>query len=314
MKEIISILLILCIFQYVSSAQESTYDLIETKNSRIIKAKITDTDESTIYFSLLDGSSDIVRKMDKSEVLKVIYGYKPTVTSDVLDQFPKDLFDGNSFDHDDLRQISVNQDYMHNHVYVENRPNNVKFNLSAIGLASGLVSYERAFNHRSSFEAIVALHGVQASRGINQKEGLGLELGYKLKLAALLSSYYVPDHILAGTYIKGLIGGASVNERKEFFSFNGQTLESKNRNYAYVGLDIGYQWILNNRVSLDIYAGMQYYNGEFEVVTNENGNITKSTRRNDFEDGDIFGNNNFITKAGFRVGYLFNFKKPEDEK
>lgn len=204
--------------------------------------------------------------------------------------------------------IDLEENYMEEVVYTQNRMQLASFNFTAMGLGTLSFGYERAFGKNTGVEIVASIHGAGVQNKDVHKEGFGIEVGYKYKMGNIFSEYYLPDHLMSGTYIKPIIGFVSVNERTEiFFPNNAFTLQNKNRDYGYLGFDLGYQWVFGDLVSMDIYSGLAYYNGDFEITTNNSGEITKSND-NYFDEGDFFASDNFGAKAGFRIGILFGRK------
>jgi len=215
---------------------------------------------------------------------------------------------------DYAEEMDLQSKYMEEVVYTQNRMNALKFNFTALGLGSLSLSYEKSLGRNKSFEVVASSHGTGVSNDNSHKNGFGGEVGFKFKMGNIFSEYYLPDHLLSGTYIKPILGFGSVNERQETYSFgNSFVFRNKNRNYGYLGFDLGYQWVFGDLVLMDIYSGMAYYNGEFEITTNDNGEI-RVTNEDFFDEGDFFGSDKFGAKAGFKIGILFGSKTKYQSK
>lgn len=222
-------------------------------------------------------------------------------------------YENKSYSNDDnltnyQMEMDLEEKYMEEVIYTQNRMNMATFNFTAMGLGALAFGYERALGKNKGLEAVVSIHGMGLENQNVEKEGFGFEIGYKYKMGNIFSEYYLPDHLMSGTYIKPIVGFVTVNERIENYSGNNSfVFQNKNRDYGYAGLDLGYQWVFGDLVSMDIYSGVAYYNGDFEITTNDNGEI-RVTEDNYFDEGDFFASDNFGAKAGFRIGILFGSK------
>lgn len=190
--------------------------------------------------------------------------------------------------------------------YADDRINNLKINFFAIGVGDLVFSFERAIDAGSSWESSLKIFGLGFSEVYQgDRRGLGLNLGYKLKLGSIFktSNSYRPKHILHGGYFRPVVG-YSYN-KSEYF----QRIEKKS--YASFGIDLGIQWILRNTVSLDLYLGFHYYGGSF-TAGDQNSDVIGIY--NDIEDGDLIGSDNRALAFGIRVGGLFSKKGIKNKK
>jgi len=288
------------------ATKEKTDLLVRTNGEKMFVHLLDITDESIYYY--LPGDSEMESQGINRSLIQDIYKLEDGIPEKYvekslydLDKFKRNTEEMESSD----KEGQLDEEEMRKIVYVDNKTYNVKINFSAMTVGSTILTFEKAIDKNRSWEVSAAVHGFGLLTNIEDKEGLGAEAGYKVKLGNIFSDYYLPDHILSGTYIKYVAGFGSVSEQTRSFSVNRFLLETKNRNYGYIGVDLGYQWIFGNRVSMDMYTGMHYYNGDFEVIVNDDGEINTFTNRTDFEDGDIFADNNLSIKAGFRIGYIF---------
>ena len=185
--------------------------------------------------------------------------------------------------------------------YVDDRRNNIKINFLAVSGSTTILIYERALNPKSSVEASLKINGLGFNDEL-RKSGMGLDLGYKLKLGSLFKkrNEYRPKHILAGSYFRPVLGFNSVTtERGDY----------KKYTYAHFGLDLGGQWIISNIVSLDLFAGWHYYGGNFDP------RFSGDVVYQEFADGNLFAaNNNSAFALGFNVGVLFGKQKIDPKK
>ena len=176
--------------------------------------------------------------------------------------------------------------------YIDDRRNNIKINFLSVGGSTTILEYERAIDPKSSIGVQLKINGLGFSNNDN-KSGVGLDLGYKLKLGSIFKKRgdYRPRHLLAGGYFRPVVGFNTVNA--DYGEFNSYT-------YGHFGLDFGVQWIINNIVSLDLFGGWHYYAGNFDR------RVQGDFEYQYFTDGNLFGVSDHSAIAfGFNVGILF---------
>jgi hypothetical protein len=272
--------------------------IIRTDGDSLSVNILSVTPEKIVYIYPFE-NEDLKREIDRSQVDDYYQSRKKDNFSVKKDKMETPA---------ETRNIDFQDQYMEEVIYVQNRMQLIKFNFTALGLGSISLAYEHSLGKNKSLEIVASQHGLGLNNTGGTKEGFGAEIGYKFKMGNIFSEYYLPDHLLSGTYIKPILGFASVNETIETFNPNNTfVFENKNRNYGYLGFDLGYQWIFSDLISMDIYTGMAYYNGEFEVTINNDGDI-RETNDNFFDEGDFFASGNFGAKAGFKIGILFGSK------
>ena len=293
------------------------YDYIIRTNGDKLNVVILEVSEDKISYKYPFERDEDRREIDRV-LVKEIYQKSPENdgSEKVDDSSEENLYSyDNETDRDSYREeMDLEEKYMEEVIYTQNRMQMATFNFTAMGLGALAFGYERAMGKNKGIEAIVSIHGAGLENQNVEKSGIGVEVGYKYKMGNIFSEYYLPDHLMSGTYIKPILGFVTVNERIENFSFNNSfVFQNKNRNYGYVGFDLGYQWVFGDLISMDIYSGIAYYNGQFEITTNDNGEI-RITEDNYFDEGDFFASDNFGAKAGFRIGILFGSKSNYQSK
>ncbi len=273
-------------------------DLVLLKEGGRVEGKILSIDDSGLTLEREINGKWEKLSLPKNQIREIIYG------SDVENAENVET----SSDIENASSYRIVEDYTDSIQYNPD-PNEsnqaLKFNISAYQLGSLGGSYEYGINTTSSLELVVAAHGWGLNPSdIIEKRGIGMEFGYKKKMFGLVNMLHDYGHTLQGTYLKAVVGFGSVNEREEVYSPQSIQFTNANRNYGYLGFDLGSQWVFGNLLSFDLYTGLLYYNGDFEEYRNNNG-AQFFNDSNSFEDGDIFANNNVAVKIGFRVGILF---------
>lgn len=272
MKKLIYTLAVL--FFISMTGQLSAQDIIKQKNGDELEVRIIEQADDYIVYYHINDPNKVEVKMNRSLIREIRYEYgrKETEVAPGLDES----------------------------YFVDDRKNNIKLNFSSIANNSTILGYERAIDHKSSWEAYLAIHSLGVEQDeYDERSGFGLNAAYKLKFGGLFKKDdYRPAHVLHGTYLRPNIGFNSVDYDME--SIDGYDKYS----YVHGGLDLGKQWILNNTLSLDIFGGLHYYGGSFTEA---------STSPNEFnffneqiDDGNLTGGGNVAGKYGLQIGFLFN--------
>jgi len=183
--------------------------------------------------------------------------------------------------------------------FADDKNQNLKINFSTIIGNNLIMTYERAISPLSSIETSIKIFGLGLIDDGRNRRGMGLDFGYKMKLKSLFKSNgtYRPSHLLHGGYVKPMIGFHALNRNRIFSS------SRVSHRLMNIGMDIGKQWILNNKLSIDIHTGLHYYGGS-EYITNTNG-ISDEVYLSSFSGGDIVGFANLALSFGIRIGGIF---------
>lgn len=276
---------------------EGNGDVIITKDDKIIPVKIISITKDEIVYRSLEQSDGL--QMDDS--VKI-------ARSDVKEIIKNSSLAGN--------ETGFQKKEEENKVKIQNISdlpeayrNKVKMSFTGFGNGSIMIGYERALNLRLRTDVILSSHGSGITPNNIGKSGIGLEIGLQFKLTAPVESQNLIDnHYLHGAYIKAAVGGSTINEQIENPNNSLVKFENVNREYVHAGLDLGYQWVLGTRLTLDVFMGLDYVIGNFESTKNRNG-VLETTEVRLFEDGDLYGSGNTGVSAGLHIGYLFSIKK-----
>jgi len=251
----------------------SAQDIIKQKNGEELEVRIVElADDYVIYYHFED-PNEVQVKMNRSLIREVEfeYGRKETEVTPGADES----------------------------YYVDDKRNNLKLNFSAIANTASILTYERAIDSKSSWEASIAAHGL----GVNNEEersGFGMNAAYKLKFGGLFKKDdYRPAHLLHGGYLRPNLGFNSISFDNPTWLFD----EYEKYSYLHGGFDIGKEWILNNTLSLDLYGGFHYYGGTFTQI--DNPSCESCETYEDINDGNLSGSSNVAAKYGLQIGFLF---------
>lgn len=283
MKAIFKTFIFGCIVLMTASSL-SAQDQIILKDGKKIDCIIKELSDSKVKYVEIEDANQIIFSLNRGQVREIKFSY-----GKVIEEEPD----------------AINEAY-----FVDDHVSNLKIDFLSISRNAAILTYERSINPFSSWEVSAKYIGIgfnDSNAGYDEK-GFGLDLAYRIKLKSLTNKDgYRPNHLLHGGYLRTAIGVAS--STKKIFVWN-QEDGSLDRTLVHLGLDIGKQWIIQNRISLDLYAGLHYYGGS------ENTTVTGTDvyYDRDFDHGDLRGNDNVAGALGFRVGYLFQKKGGNNKK
>lgn len=280
MKRLIMICLILA-----AAIDAMSQDLIIRKDGKKLKTKIVEINDIDIKYRDYNDPGGIIFTIDRALISEV------------------------KFEHGTkIKEEGPNMDPAY---YIDDRVNNLKVNFTSLGADWLILTYERSIDIFSSWEASVKLPGLGAANEGEELSGMGLSAAYKLKLGSVFKKRdaYRPKHLLAGSYIRPGIAYTYLKTKGEINSFAGA--EELERRFLTYGLDFGWQWIIKNRISLDLYMGWHYYSGgiDYPDIQTDTGITAPEVRG-----GDMIGGGNNAISFGFRVGYVFGTKQQKRKR
>jgi len=288
MKKNLQFLFFLFATVFFCTGSLQAQDIITKKDGERLKVIIKEISDSEIRYTDYRDPDGVIFVMDRALVREIKFSYGKRI-----------------------KEEAPNQDEAY---YVDDKVNNIKMNFTAIGAGFTILSYERALNPISSVEGSIKIPGWGVQRDGERSSGFGVNIGYRLKFGSLFKKEgYRPKHLLHGYYFRPNIGYLySKTENEDAIIFSSAGNADVTRSFFHGGLDFGYQWILNNILSIDLYAGIHYYGGGIDRVES-NGQVVESDNFiDDFIDargGDFIGNDNIGGTFGLKVGVLFGTKK-----
>lgn len=253
------------------TAALTAQDVIYKKDGKVLRVKVMEVGASKIRYTEYTDQDGIIFSMDRSLVREI------------------ELESGNVFEE---RQPGSDEAY-----FYDDSRSSIKIDFLQVGGGDILLGYEQSVNPSQSWEVLtrIMLPDFNEYWG----GGFGLSGGYKIKMGSVFKGGdYRPKHLLAGGYIRPGVGFASRE-----FGFGGD----ERFFMMHLGIDLGYQWIFSDVVSLDLFAGFHYYS------YNESGN----DRPDRFYDeeiavGDMIGVYNRAGAFGLRIGYVFNSRADKE--
>jgi hypothetical protein len=190
--------------------------------------------------------------------------------------------------------------------------NVVKLNLFGLFASSYTLAYERVLNDKMA---------VQLTVGYRSYKFADITLGtwntkdsYSGPTIIGEFRYYVTNaskDVPRGFYVAPFARYASYTEKYESSDASDPTNNSYNYTQKYTttsiagGAMLGYQWLVADRVSLDVFAGPQYKTRKVSDITTTYADGTTATYSSD---NYVFANSKGLTSgAGVRVGFNIGF-------
>lgn len=274
LTKILPILTLLAIGSTVSAQ-----DIITKKDGKKIRAHILEISDTKIKYNDFGDRGGLVFTLNRATIREIEFE-----TGSTLEEAPP----------------GTDASY-----YVDDKVNNLKINFTSFGNETLGFTYERSLNPTTSIEADLNIYGVGIEGDNNFGGGIGLALGYKVKLGNIFKGdEYRPKHVLHGGYLRPKVGLHF--RRAQAYVWNGQTSSMRDigtKRFGALGLELGKQWIFSNSLSLDVYFGFHYYA--------EGGGSLEGSDVNYYNEaqlGDMWGDENRAGSFGIKVGYLFGTK------
>jgi len=254
------------------SAQDT---IVKRDHERIIcKIKEIGTDEIK-YQPLTD---NLIIGIDKNKVEKVI------LASGIVMNFHNSM--------DDMEN------------YKDNNKNCLKLTLLSPLWGYTGISYEHSIKPGSSFECSLGIIGLgrnvndsYGGSGVGNNGGVTIRIGYKfIKTPDFYLKGIQYAHVLKGLYFRPELILTDFNHPTSTYVYmsSNQTSTTNILNGAIL-FNMGYQWIFNNTVVVDMFFGLGYGFGSMNSLNNSGY----------YGYGIISSNEPLAISTGFRIGFLF---------
>lgn len=268
MTYLYKLLLSSCIL-FIALGSIDAQDQIILKNGDKISCTIKELSDSEVKYVEIEDANQVVFSINRGQVREIKFSYGKNIEE---------------------QPDAINEAY-----YYDDKSRNIKVNFISFATNSLVLTYEQAINPYSSWEISPKIMGIGFNDEIDDK-GFALSGGYKIKLKSLINKNgYRPDYLLHGSYLRL---GAGFGFTSDDNGFSKRTM-----NVVHGGIDIGKQWILQNKVALDLFAGFHYTGGSFKRESN---GVTDDTSNSFFSHGDLVGEDNTAFSFGIRIGFLFS--------
>lgn len=229
-------------------------DIIVTNSNEKIECSIKEISTDEIKYQI--ANSDIILGITRDQVMEVIFASGERMKIENA-----------------MNDISN---------YADQMKNIIKFRLFSPLSGYSSFSYERCLKPGKSVELTVGLIGLGIHVFRDANVGATFRVGYKLIKS--------PDFYIKGLRYGHLLKGLYFMPEFAFSAYGGDYGSCV---AGAVLLNLGYQWVFNNTISVDIFWGLGY-------GLNSNNNFSTHY-------GFSMGNSDFpiASSSGFRIGYLF---------
>ncbi len=236
----LSILAFLMIVSFGAKSQ----DFIYKKNREILKVKLIEVGTEEIKYKDFDNPDGPTFSIEKDKVSKI-----EMENGDIMEMKTTDRFE--------------DPDY-----YTDQHKNAIKWSFTSILFNHLDFSYERSLTPSTSFEVGIGFTGIGFDPRKLDPElarsplGVSFRGGYKFKRSP---DYYLPKmrygHLLKGGYIKPELVLSLYQEDVNYYDHTNPSEFTTERNsvasFAFI-INFGKQWVLNDRLAVDMYFGIGY--------------------------------------------------------
>lgn len=246
-------------------------DIIYKKNKEQINCKVIEIGLVEVKYVIPEKYKDVVMVIAKDDIEKIKYANGEEVT------FTNEMYDKKS--------------------YAENHLNVIKFHLFSPLNTTLSFGYEHSLGAGKSVEATLGIVGIGYDPLEIKPAGAYFQLGYKFIKSP---DFYLRGmryaHLLKGTYFKPEIAFSGFSYANTYYDMFSNPTGSRRKVYAgAILLNVGKQWVFDNRFSIDFSVGFGY------------GVINESSYKSFFSPYG-FGvdkASGFAMTSSFSVGYLF---------
>jgi len=273
MKILYSLILFISIFSFTGFAQDRIVKL--TKDT--INCQIKEIGDDEVKYTQKDFRGDLIFGIDKNKVSKILFSDGKELT------FKDSMYDPAQYEQQHKNALKVG------------------FLSPIFGATS--ISFEHSLKPGNSIEATLGIIGLGADIDNNSPGGAYLKFGYKfIKSPDFYLKGMQYSHILKGAYFRPEVAFSSYNFHpgSTYDYMTGQVINSgstENNTMFAVMLNIGKQWIIQDKFLFDMFAGAGY---GFGSANNDNNNSPFHYAFLGGSDGTSFA----IT-SGLRIGVLF---------
>lgn len=255
----------------VLNAQNKFSDKLIKRNGEVIECEIHEIGDDEIKYSLADFRSDVLFGIDKNKVSSITFS--------------------------DGRELKFQDSMYGQENYADQRKNIFKFNFLSPLMGATAFGYEHSLRPGRSIEARLGIIGWGQDLDDYNASGVFTSIGYKfIKDPDFYMKGMRYAHLLKGAYFKPELAFS-------FYNYSNHTYMGSNRvtdpdtkvRLAAIILNVGKQWIIANRFSIDWYVGAGYGFGKNDEYDNSyNYAFIGATDET-----------SLVLNSGFRIGVLF---------
>ncbi|MBN1339021.1 MAG: hypothetical protein JXA03_06850 [Bacteroidales bacterium] len=231
-----SILLLLLTALFLAGQTVFSQDQIYKRNNDSILCKVKEVGTEDIKYSLPGYPEDLVFSIDREKVLKIVF--------------------------ENGKEMVFEKEMINPENYADNKKNAFKVDFLSPLTGNTTFWYERSLKPGSSLEAALGIIGLGVDPDNNNPRGAFFKFGYK---AIRRPDFYLKGmryaHILKGAYIRPEISvgyySLSINEDYYYYYYDRKKVRKEYFAMA-LHLNFGKQWVFNNSLLVDWFAGVGY--------------------------------------------------------
>ena len=247
-------------------------DVIYKKNNQTINCKIIEIGLVEVKYLIPEKYKEVVLVIAKDDILKIKYANGEEQT------FVNEMYDKKS--------------------YSDNKLNAIKFHVFAPLSDYLSLSYERSLGAGRSIEGTLGIMGIGFDPLNVHPEGVFAKFGYKfIKSPDFYLRGMKYAHLLKGAYFKPEIALSTYSVNQSQLVYNTYNTVRQNTFSGAFLLNVGKQWVFDNRFSVDYSIGLGY--GITNIPKN---NILGGINQYGFS---VEPNSGLAWTSNFKVAYLF---------
>lgn len=287
--------LFLILTQFVFQAKSQ--DKIYNRRNDIILAQIQEVGTDDVKYKLFSDLDGPTYKIEKYNVLKIIYHNGQTEKFKSSLKNPE-LYKGQPKNAFKVNFLSPINGYLQLGYERSLKPNrSMEFNVGLIG-----IGINRSFTYR------YAQLGVNYAQDYQRDaKGANIGIGFKfIKTPAVISKKFRFTHLLQGSYVKPTLYLGKYDENIVYYKIETPRDERRTVNYGSLMVEMGYQWVFNQRFLLDVNLGLGYCIDN--IKDNETYNywgVSSESQANHFNTLRVGNSPGFALNAGIKFGILF---------
>lgn len=297
--------MVVIILFLLASSTVIAQDKIFMKKGEVIKAKITEIGVAEIKYKLFDEPDGPVYVIEKDRLLKIEF--------------------------ENGRKASYKTSLKDPELYDDQSKHAVKFNFLSPLFGHTWLAYEKSLKPGRSLELSLSIIGL--GKDISTEDyyydpntntshdykrgsaGAAVGFGYKfIKTPDFINNGSVRfAHLLQGSYLKPIVYTGFYQENAIVNKANMVTKEKKSIVYGTMMLELGKQWVIDNKVILDMFLGFGY---SLDNIRDHQYWQTYSDEYSAFHytHGKIGRTPGLAVNTGFKIGLLLGQEKSSPSK
>jgi hypothetical protein len=206
-------------------------DQIFKKNKEVITCTVREVGTEEIRYNLPEYQEEVTFAIEKDKVDRIVFA--------------------------DGQEIVIENEMYNPENYPDDRTKAIKLDFISPLTGNTTISYEQSMRPGRSWEVSLGLIGMGIDPNNNNALGLFGQFGIKfIKSPDFYLSRMRYSHLLKGGYIKPVVSFAAYGiDRNEIYPYN---VERETVLSGMIMVDFGKQWVFDNVLLFDLYAGVGY--------------------------------------------------------